>query len=285
MPTIETSLVRAQEIQATQPAEAADIFSSVLKLDPANLIAHNAIEKMHARQSFHRWMKINCVIDPRDDIFHFFANHESAKNPIREYLSDGWRTLSELMLLLEAVEQPLSQVANMLEFAAGFGRFTRHLANALPGRVTCAEVITGGNEFLSEQFGVNVFASSHDPEKIIFPEKYQLVFVLSMLTHIPIRMWKPWLQTLKNAIEPGGLLVFSVHNEDFASESGVVFDALGTYFVASSESPSIDGQIYGTTFTTRQFVENIIVEVFGIGPALYKTQAFWRGQDAVVIRM
>ncbi len=279
----EDKLHKALEIQTQQPDEAARLLSEVLTQDNSNLRAHNALERMQAAQCYGRWMRINCIIDERDDIFRFFANHEIAKNPVREYLSDGWRTLSELMLLLETVDRPLSKFANVLEFAAGYGRFTRHLTAALPGKITCADVMPGSVDFLREQFGVAGFESSHDPEKVAFPEKYDLVFVLSLFTHLPIPMWVPWLRALHRTTKPGGLLVISVHNEEFARQAGVVFDSAGTHFIASSESPSIDGQIYGTTFTTRQFTENLVSEVFGSAPLLYRPRAFWHGQDAVVI--
>ena len=285
MHTKESILARAQEIETRQPAESARLFANVLALDPANLIAHNALERLQAPQRYSRWMQVNCVIDPRDDIFRFFVNQEIAKNPIREYLSDGWRTLSELMLLLEAVDRPLLKTASVLEFAAGFGRFTRHLVKVLPGRVTCTDVMPGSVEFLREQFGVEGVQSSHHPEQVILPAKYDLVFVLSMFTHLPTRMWAPWLRALRLTVKPGGLLVFSVHNEEVARELGVVFDPEGTHFISSSESPSIDGETYGTTFTTKEFVEGCVGSVFGVKPLLYKSQGFWHGQDGVVLRV
>ncbi len=285
MHTKESMLTRAHELEATQPAEAARLFADVMAIDPANLIAHNALERMQAPQRYGRWMHVNCVIDPRDDIFRFFADHELAKNPIREYLADGWRTMSELMLLLEAVGQPLLKTGSVLEFAAGFGRFTRHLAKVLPGRVTCTDVMPGSVEFLLEQFGVESFESSHDPETLVLPAKYDLVFVLSMFTHLPPRMWVPWLRALQQTVKPGGLLVFSVHNQAVANEGGVVFDADGTHFITSSESPSIDGETYGTTFTTKDYVEDCVSNVFGGKPLFFQKQAFWHGQDGVVVRV
>jgi SAM-dependent methyltransferase/peptidoglycan/xylan/chitin deacetylase (PgdA/CDA1 family) len=260
-------------------------LSELLRTNPADLAAHNALEHMNAPQAFSRWMQVNCVIDPRDDIFHFFANHELAKNPIREYLSDGWRTLSELMQILEAVDRPLLKTASMLEFAAGFGRFTRHLVKVLPGRVTCADVMPGSVAFLREQFGVGAIDSAHAPDQVAFPAQYDLVFVLSMFTHLPTHMWTPWLKALCRAVKPGGLLVFSVHNEAVAMDIGVTFDSAGTHFIASSESPSIDAQTYGTTFTTRQFVIDRVREACDADVLHYQSQGFWFGQDGVVVRV
>ena len=117
------------------------------------LDAHNAREKARAPGWYGEWMRVNCVIDPRDDIYHFFATHPLACNPVREYLADGWRTLSELNLALDAAGRSLGRCSSVLEFASGFGRFTRHLAAALPGRVTVSDVQPGTVDFAIEQFG------------------------------------------------------------------------------------------------------------------------------------
>ena len=50
-------------------------------------------------------------------------------------------------------------------------------------------------------------------------------------------------------------------------------------------SASIDGQTYGTTFTTKKFVEESVSAVFGTNPLHYQAQGFWHGQDGVVVRL
>lgn len=269
---------------ANIPHDNAALHVAAMQADPANINAHNALERLKAPQAYSRWMRVNCLIDPRDDIFRFFANHEIAKNPIREYLSDGWRTLSELMVILEMLDKPLLKTESVLEFAAGFGRFTRHLVRVRPARVTCADVLPWSLDFLREQFGVKTILSTHSPESIVFPEKYELVFVLSMFTHLPPAIWQRWLRALASAVRPGGTLVFSVCNETAGRELGLVFDGDGTRFIASSESPSLDAEVYGTTFTTRRFVEEQVEQVFARSVSHYFPYAFWGGQDAVVIR-
>jgi SAM-dependent methyltransferase len=248
------------------------------------LAEHNAMEASGAPQRYGAWMGVNCVIDPRDDIFRFFYNHPLACNPVREYLADGWRTLSELMLLMDAIDRPLTRVRSMLEFAAGFGRFTRHLAPLLPGRLTCSDLHPGSVDFLRERFGVAVFESADDPAKLAIPERYELVFVLSLFTHLPPAAWGAWLARLYAAVAPGGHLVLSVHSEEAAALQGVTLGADGSFFLAMSESTALDRDIYGTTFTTRAFVEREVERALARRPALYREKAFWNGQDAVVVR-
>ena len=250
--------------------------------EPPDLATHNAREASRSPERYSEWMRINCVIDPRDEIYRFFANHAIAANPVREYLTDGWRTLSELLLLMDAVDFPLTKARSMLEFAAGFGRFTRHLAPLLPGRLTVSDVQPGSVEFLREQFGVEGFYSTSDPAALAIPKRYDIVFVLSMFTHLPPVMWAPWLRALFAAVEPGGHLVFSVHAESVEGHT-VDYDADGTKFIPSSESELAVEQ-YGTTFTTRAWVEQQVERTLGRPVTLYRQRTFWHGQDAVVVR-
>jgi SAM-dependent methyltransferase len=131
---------------------------------------------------------------------------------------------------------------------------------------------------------VDAFPSCADPEEIRIPGRYDLVFVLSLFTHLPVPSWRAWLETLGRSVAPGGVLLFSVHSEELASEErGVRLNEQGYCYLPHSESPSLDPAHYGTTLTTRRLVENQVRSVFGAGPALYLPGAFWVGQDAVAV--
>lgn len=278
-------LSRARAAEQGGDERAGDLYAEALDCDPACLEAHNALERLNHARRFSRWMRINCNIHPDDDIFRFFARDGQSRNPVRDYLADGWRTLSELMVLLERLDQPLLKTASMLEFASGFGRFTRHLAPLLPGRLRCADILPGSMAFAREQFGVQTLESSFEPESMDYPARHELVFVLSLFTHLPVADWQRWLRSLARAVEPGGLLLLSFHNEGVAGDFGVTLDDAGCFFTPSSESPSLDPQRYGTTFTTRDVVEREIQAALGVAPELYQPLAFWVGQDAVAIRI
>lgn len=280
----EALLARARAAEKAGSETAGDLFAEAFDRDPGCLEAHNALERLGHPRRFGHWMRINCTIHPEDDIFRFFVREGLSRNPVRDYLADGWRTLSELMVLLEHIDRPLMKTGSMLEFASGFGRFTRHLAPLLPDRLTCSDVLPGSVEFLREQFGVDGFESSFDPHALEFPQRYEVVFVLSLFTHLPVGDWCDWLKALASAVEPGGILLLSFHNERVADDYGVEFDDEGCFFATSSESPSLDPERYGTTLTTREVVEREIVAALGVEPLLYQPLAFWVGQDAVAIR-
>lgn len=250
------------------------------------LAAHALIEAHDLVGSYNNVMGLNCAISEHDDIFGFFLGHHSSRNPLRDYLADGWRTLSELMLLLEAVDRPLLKTPSVLEFASGHGRFTRHLVKALgPTRVVVSDVVPSAVEFSRRTFGVEGFLSASTPEAVQWPGRYDLVFVLSLFSHLPKATWSRWLKVLFDAVAPGGLLVFSTHGTKAAHFDHVTLDAEGYFFAASSESSAIDGQEYGTTFTSEPFVLARIAETLGADKLVHKAPVhFWNHQDAYVLR-
>jgi hypothetical protein len=119
--------------------------------------------------------------------------------------------------------------------------------------------------------------------RLEIPGEYDLVFVLSLFTHLPPEAWIAWIAKLYSAVAPGGALLFTVHNEARGRELGVKFDGEGRHFIASSESPSLDARQYGTTFTTRAFAERETAAAVPDARIDWREIAFWDGQDAVIV--
>ena len=269
-----------------QLASAAQVLARARDEQDTVLTAHALIEAHSLVGSFTNMMGLDCRISPQDDIFGFFLSHPSSRNPLRDYLADGWRTLSELMLLLEAVDQPLLKTPRVLEFASGHGRFTRHLVKALGAdRVVVSDVVPTAVEFARSTFGVDGFMSASVPEQVQWPQRYGLVFVLSLFSHLPRSTWSRWLKVLYDAVAPGGLLVFSTHGIKAADFDSVVLDAEGFFFAPSSESNAIDAQEYGTAFTSEAFVRQSIADTLGAQSLIHQAPVhFWNHQDAYVLR-
>lgn len=267
-------------------AGAAQVLARARSERDTLLQAHALIETHDLMGSFRNIMGLDCTISPQDDIFGFFAGHASSTNPLRDYLADGWRTLSELMLLLEAVGQPLLQTPSVLEFASGHGRFTRHLVKAMGAdRITVSDVVPDAVRFATQTFGVQGLMSASAPEQVQWPRRYGLVFVLSLFSHLPRSTWSRWLKVLWDAVEPGGLLVFTTHGVKAAAFDHVALDDEGYFFAASSESNAIDAQEYGTAFTAEPFVLARIAETVGAESLVHKSLVhFWNHQDAYVLR-
>ena len=118
-----------------------------------------------------------------------------------------------------------------------------------------------------------------------WPGRYDLVFVLSLFSHLPRATWSAWLRRLWDAVAPGGVLVFTTHGDFAAQRAGVTLDEQGFHFVGASESTAIDVQEYGTAFTSPGFVQTQI-EALVPAPARWSVEPawFWAHQDAFVLQ-
>ncbi|THJ35546.1 class I SAM-dependent methyltransferase [Lampropedia aestuarii] len=281
-----TLLTQAQELlNAGDLGAAAPLLLQARQEPQTRLTAHNLIERHQLNGCFQDMMGLNCEISAQDDIFHFFAGHPTSINPLRDYFADGWRTLAELMLMLEKVNKPLSQVQRFLEFASGHGRFTRHLVKAIGAQaVTVSDVVQDAVDFSTQTFGVRGFVSTTQPEQLAWPARYEVAFVLSLFTHLPLSSWSRWLSHLYESVQPGGVLVFTTHGEQAQRSQNVTMNEEGFRFFASSESNAIEAQEYGTTFTSDAFVRAQIANTMGLEQLqLFAPASFWNYQDTYII--
>lgn len=263
---------------------ASALLHAALELDPACLAAHNLREEHGLPGNYTESMGVDALISPDDDIFRYFAGHPDSRNPPRDYLADGWRTLCELQQVLDRFGKSIYRCSRFLEFAAGHGRLTRHLAKVmLPGALTVSDVVPGSVAFLRQRFGVRGFDSSTRPGDLRFPEDYEVVFALSLFSHLPESSWQAWLGRLFEAVAPAGALIFTTHGERAARASGVDWGARGFAFFASSESRALESVEYGTTFTSPRFVEQAIAQAAPGAKVTHLPSAFWNFQDAWVL--
>lgn len=273
-------------LHAGDRSNAALCLQAALANNPANLAAHNLFETSRFPDNFSDAFGVNAVVSQDDDILRFFINHPSSRHPIRDYLSDGWRSMVELMQVLERLDCRLSECRSFLEFASGFGRFTRHLKKALPdGALHVSDVVPGSVDFLRQQFGVEGFYSNTDVQQVALePSRYEVIFVLSLFSHLPAQTWQLWLEKLFSAVRPGGVLIVSTHGEKSVSNYKVELDANGFAFFTESESQALEGQTYGCTFTSHAYVERAIQKLPEVKNVLHLPAHFWGHQDAYAIQ-
>jgi tetratricopeptide (TPR) repeat protein len=264
--------------------EAVQNYKIALNLAPDNLYAHNRIESIGRAETFESWFGFDCRIHEDDEIFKFFANHPTSLNPVRDYLADGWRTMMELMYILDDIEKPIKKCQSFLEFATGFGRFTRHLTIPLRNsRHVVSDVMPGSVDFLIKHFGVEGFYSTNEPEQVEIPGRYDIVFVLSLFSHLSEEVWGRWLKKLYSAVDEGGVLIFTTHGSTTAKSKNITIPASGFLYGRESESKVLSSDYYGTTFTSPEYVRYTILRETGQSSYLEYPGHFWNGQDAYVI--
>jgi SAM-dependent methyltransferase len=136
------------------------------------------------------------------NVEHYFSCGESAMNVIR------------LARLVAGADVP----KRILDYGAGAGRVTRWLKASFPrSEIHACDIREQDMDFLRTYFGVCAWAVATDPTRLNLTVMYDLIWVGSVITHLPEMATKTLIEKLLAACNPGGLLVLSSHGE-FAVE-------------------------------------------------------------------
>lgn len=175
--------------------------------------------------------------------------------------------------ILEAVKQVIdwhfekSEISSFLDFACGYGRFTRYLLQELPvEKIWAADICEEAVKFQTEYLGVNGVVSTTNPADCGIDGKFDCILACSFFSHVPEKRFGSWIGKLYDLLTADGVLMFSVHDEALLPPD-VEIGSEGILFAAASESRRLDKEEYGTTYVNEAFVKKIVDEVSG-------TQAF-----------
>lgn len=225
-----------------------------------------------------RWEALNRAIDERDDMLDFGIHlfEHDRDRALTSYFQNG---IDQLALVRHIAAWRGPSVRRMLDFASGYGRLTRFLVHEkLAEEVTVSDILEGGMQFQADQFGVRTILSRTDPNDFVTPDRYDLIFVASLFTHLPPAMFTRWLRRLAGLLEPEGLLIFSVHDESIAP--GKVD---GIFFNSDSESRVLDGEEYGSTWVTEEYVRQQVAAIGESFACIRLPRALADWQDIYVI--
>lgn len=131
------------------------------------------------------------------------------------YTQTGARLAARLAEALTWADRP---VRDVLDWGCGPGRVTVHLARDHPELALCGcdidtEAIAWCRENIPGQFAVSPL---YPP--LPYPDgSFDAVLAMSVMTHLPRRTQRRWLQDLARVLRPGGVLLASVHGQAAAA--------------------------------------------------------------------
>jgi SAM-dependent methyltransferase len=225
-----------------------------------------------------RWEELSRAIDERDDMLDFAIQqfHHDRDRALAAYFQNAL----EQFRLVRHIARWRGPVGKMLDFASGYGRLTRLLVHEqFAEEITVSDILEGGMEFQAAQFGVRTILSTTEPENFVVPDRYDLIFVASLFTHLPRATFTPWLRRLAELLTPAGLLIFTVHDASLAPEP---FDG-GIRFDSSSESRVLDVNDYGSTWVTEDYVREQVRSIGTNFACIRMPRALAEWQDVYVI--
>jgi SAM-dependent methyltransferase len=114
----------------------------------------------------------------------------------------------------------LSRVGSILDFGSGAGRVTRWLRAGYPNvHISVTDIRTNDLAFCVREFGVSSWTSGVSTEELLAPQHYDVIWVGSVITHLPEALSIRLIHKLVSWLNPNGVLVLSMHGR-FAHSNG-----------------------------------------------------------------
>lgn len=155
---------------------------------------------------------IDRTIAPDDEMF---DRHRAPADADIYYHGVGWSALMCVRLGLVAAGTPT--VRRILDYPCGHGRVLRVLAAYHPD-ATCdvGDLNQSGVNFCVQQLGATPVVADRDPAKVKLNPPYDLIWVGSLLTHLPASEWPGFLKLFRAALHPDGVCVMTTHGHAVA---------------------------------------------------------------------
>ena len=232
------------------------------------MVENSVIKTLIREQAkFPENFKLNICEDDEMYLFALSNVQDDSDRALVRYYSLGRRILDSVKQIVDWHFDNFENVPYFLDFACGYGRFTRFLIQEMPPeRVWVSDISTKAVKFQTEYFCVNGIVSTGKPENYLIDQKFDCIVANSFFSHMPEKTFSGWLQNLYDLLTQDGILIFSVHDECLRAP-GAEMPAKGILFSPNSEIQSLDKAEYGTTYVTEKFVREIVDRVSG-GKAL-----------------
>lgn len=130
-----------------------------------------------------------------------------------EYFEGGRQAAAELAAGLGAAQRSPSELRAVLDFGCGVGRVLPHFA-ALAPRSACAgcDVDQSAVAWAStHRPGIDWALSSFAPPLPYQSDRFDLVYSISVFSHLGSELQAQWLRELARVLAPGGVALLSVH--------------------------------------------------------------------------
>lgn len=183
----------------------------------------------------------------------------------RAFLKEGEAIAHALDGFAEEGGVSVSGAGRILDLGCGSGRVIRHLPAmtkaSLYGVDVNAERVRWCSDNLEGSFTVNQLTPPLD-----FPEGYfDVVYLISVFTHLRTETQRAWLGELQRIVKPGGVALASFHDEDQPGlpQTGKALNALkmdGVYI----QNNYLEGSNFIAAYQTRDFTEDLFGQYFDV---------------------
>jgi SAM-dependent methyltransferase len=127
------------------------------------------------------------------------------------YFGSGFREAWAVLTMVEQYSYDLGSMRSVLEFDCGSARVLRHFRNIADLRLAETDANPSPIEWDCENLpGIDFYQNALVPPLAFDGESFDLIYALSVFTHIPLEWQRPWLNELRRVLRPGAYLLCTV---------------------------------------------------------------------------
>ena len=132
------------------------------------------------------------------------------------FLESGRLAAEAIRSTLAQAGRPVEELDAMLDFGCGCGRVTRRWASLNGTEVHGSDQSAAAVEWCRRNLPFARFATNRlEPPLAYRDAGFDLVYALSVFTHLPEELQRGWADELARVLRPDGLLLLTVHGERY----------------------------------------------------------------------
>ena len=142
----------------------------------------------------------------------------AASPDIAWFLESGRRAADSIRAALTRAGMELARLQRLLDFGCGCGRVVRNWSG-LPTEIHGCDVDPRLVSWCREHLSFGHFAVNGVRPPLGYPdEMFDLVYALSVFTHLPAALQGTWIAELRRVLRPGGWLLITTHGTRYLNE-------------------------------------------------------------------
>lgn len=192
---------------------------------------------------------------------------------VHQFVDSGFEAINDFNApLARYAGRTIGDFAHVFDFGVGCGRVIRRMAEAYPNmRRTGGDIDAEAIAWLNANYGEygDFVTLPHRPACSIADGTFDLVYGISVFTHLPEDMQFEWLEELRRITMPGAFLLLSVHGENylrlFPQAAQDKAAAQGGFFY-NDDAGLTSGlpEFYKNTYHTKEYIAKRWTEYFDI---------------------
>ena len=176
------------------------------------------------------------------------------------FIGSGTRVMAEFESILQCAGKRLSDFNHVLDLGVGCGRVIRRFHELYSeADLTGADIDQEAISWLQEHCGrIGRFVVlPYMPPSELESESFDLVYAISVFTHLDERMQFAWLSELQRVTKPTGYVLLTVHGKHYQLQQPPEIQRkieAGFYFLETAPATAGLPSFYRAAFHTKEYV-------------------------------